>query len=555
MTRRVRYKEFDQISFADMMVYSKLPEHPFWSHLDKKIDFSFADELCSVLYSGRGQHPYAPSLKLKIHLIQTYYGLSDRQVEEKIIGDLFIKRFLGLPVDFFGFDHSTIGLDRSRMGAAMFKACHFYILAQMYSHGLWGDHSEKWIIDSFPSNPNLASRDAYRLIQHAMIRVIQHLKRSHRGVYQLALSSISCDAMYARASHKAAPAEQMLVFSKLVAQAYGLLQWFQLEDVAELLQKELTEKERATSKALQQTLQDILEQNSRFVPPTDDDTPDPRQEQVKDDGVYEKIPSHDRPKDRMMSAVDPEARRAMKNRSTVIRGYKVQNMCTSSGVILNVSVIPSNEHDQEAMFPMVREVWNFFGTKPRAVLGDTAYGHGAQRALFAALKLPIVAPVTPANKPAAGYDISAFKYDKTHDHYICPNELASVRKKYIPQSRGWQYSFAKKDCVGCPLRMDCTSSQTGRRVFQSDYYDLYESAKTYNVTPEGKQDLTTRMIVERKNQELKNDCSLGRPLTRSKKTLKVKSYLAAIVVNFKHMLRRLIAPKPGFIRRQVAAGC
>jgi hypothetical protein len=139
---RIRYKSFDQISIADSLVYSKLPRHPFWSNVEAKIDFSFADSLCAVLYSERGQHPYAPSLKLKIHLIQTYYNLSDRQTEEKIMGDLFIKRFLGLPVDFFGFDHSTIGLDRSRMGAAMFHACHLYILAQMYSHGLWGDANE-----------------------------------------------------------------------------------------------------------------------------------------------------------------------------------------------------------------------------------------------------------------------------------------------------------------------------------------------------------------------------------------------------------------------------
>ncbi|MFB9279672.1 transposase, partial [Cohnella cellulosilytica] len=114
----VRYKTFDQLSFADILVYSKLPDHPFWSHVEKKIDFSFADKLCSVLYTGRGQHPYAPSLKLKVHLIQAYYAMSDRQTEEKIIGDLFMKRFLELPVDFFGFDHSTIGLDRTRMGTA-----------------------------------------------------------------------------------------------------------------------------------------------------------------------------------------------------------------------------------------------------------------------------------------------------------------------------------------------------------------------------------------------------------------------------------------------------
>lgn len=40
MSTPVRYKSFDQLSFADFQVYSKLPPHPFWSHVESKIDFS-----------------------------------------------------------------------------------------------------------------------------------------------------------------------------------------------------------------------------------------------------------------------------------------------------------------------------------------------------------------------------------------------------------------------------------------------------------------------------------------------------------------------------------
>lgn len=546
---RVRYKEFNQISFADMMVYSKLPEHPFWSNLEKKIDFTFADTLCAVLYSGRGQRPYAPSLKLKVHLIQTYYNLSDRQVEEKIIGDLFIKRFLGLPVDFFGFDHSTIGLDRSRMGTAMFKACHFYILAQMYSHGLWGDHGEQWIIDSFASNVALPKVGAYRLIQQAMIRIFQHLKRNDRSFYQLALSSVASDAMYVRLPANDSDAEKMLAFSKLVAQAYGLLQWFRLEEVAGLFHHELSEQARQTSLALQTNLERILEENSRILPPPDDDSPGPRPDGPNDEIVYEKIPYSERPKDRIVSAFDPEARIAKKNKSTVIRGYKVQNLCTTSGVVLGASVVPANEHDRDAMFAMVQEVQAFFGITPHAVLGDTAYGHGKQRALLASLGIPVVAPVVKTPNPTQCYDISQFTFDRENDRYLCPNGKGTIRKRHIPQSSGWQYFFDAKECSNCPLRTQCTTGKAERRIFQSDYYDFYEAAKVYNENPEGKLDLLGRLLVERKNQEMKNDCGLGTPQTKSKKTLAIKACLTAMVVNFKHTLRRLIAPKPGFLRR------
>lgn len=126
----VTYKHFGQLSFGDLEVYSVLPEHPIWSKVVEYIDFQFADRICAPLYSTRGPRPYAPSLKLKLHIVQRYYNLSDREMEERVIGDLFIKWFLGLPVRFIGFDHSMIGLDRDRVGSELFNACHHHILAK-----------------------------------------------------------------------------------------------------------------------------------------------------------------------------------------------------------------------------------------------------------------------------------------------------------------------------------------------------------------------------------------------------------------------------------------
>lgn len=552
MNNRVRYKTFDQLSFADILVYSKLPEHPFWSHIETKIDFSFADRLCSVLYSGRGQYPYAPSLKLKVHLVQTYYNLSDRQVEEKIIGDLFIKRFLGLPVDFFGFDHSTIGLDRSRMGASMFQACHLYILAQMYSLGLWGDGDERWIIDSFPTNVGLPKISASRLIQQGMIRILQHLKRTNHDLFQLTKQSVALDAIGFRLPPQPSESDRMLAFSKLVAQAYGLLQWFELEDVVLIFNHGSNIKARQTSSELQDILRRILTENSRLVEPDTDDAPHSDNDQGGDGSShvqYEKIPLSSRSSDRIASAFVPDARVGMKNKSTVIKGYKTQNLCTNNSVILNTSVIPGNEHDRDAMVDMVKDIRTFFGTTPAAVLGDTAYGHGKQRDALASLNIPVIAPVITTQNPKGLYDISKFTYDPAQDQYICPNDKRTFRKYHNTGLEGFQYYFAKADCESCPLKKECTSNIHGRRVFQSDYYHYYEDAKAFNETDSGIAAFAERWTVERKNQELKNNCGLGQPKARGNTALSIKATLAGIVVNLKHTLRRLIAPSPGFVRR------
>jgi len=556
MKSRVRYKTFDQISIADVLVYSKLPSHPFWSNLESKIDFTFADALCAVLYSGRGQYPYAPSLKLKIHLVQTYYNLSDRLTEEKIIGDLFIKRFLGLPVDFFGFDHSTIGLDRSRLGAAMFHACHLYILAQLYSRGLWGDGNEQWIIDSFPSHASIAMVGSHLLIQQSVEDILHHLQRTHPKLYEIAQETVPLDAVNIRLTSDATKSDRMLAFSKLVAQAYGLLQWFETEETTLLFNNGSSKKDQQKSLELQEILKRILEENSRPSGPDDDGKrpeTDTDAEHAEHDPLpemeFEKIPRKERPSNRIVSALDPEARVA-KKRSTKIIGYKIQNLCTTSGVILDARAIPATEHDRTAMVDMVKETTAFFRMLPSAVLGDTHYGHSEQRVALAALDIQVVAPVVKTQNPTGLLDISSFNYNREKDSYVCPEGKETVRKARNNKIDGSQYFFASEDCKSCPLRMTCTTGKS-RSVFHSDYHDVYESASAFNETAQGKELHLRRYVVERKNKELKKDCGLGAPRTHGSKALGIKTKLASIVVNLKFMVRRLISPSPGFIRHGI----
>lgn len=542
MVMRVRYKNFNQLSFADVLVYSKLPEHPFWSAVERVIDFSFADTLCAVLYTGIGQHPYAPSLKLKIHLVQSYYALSDRRNEEKIIGDLFIKRFLQLPVDFFGFDHSTIGLDRSRMGEAMFRACHFYILAQMYHRGLWGEHNEQWIIDSFPTPIALVRHGARRLIQQAMIRLIQHVRKRAPQPACRAFESLPLDAIRIRLSASATDAEHMLAFSKLVAQAYALLHWFENEHVMPLL-KEWKYAEQ--SQQLRAILRRILEENSRETTPEEPLQPG--------QPAYEKIPKNKRPKDRIESAVDPQARTAVK-RSKVTVGYKTQNLCTTGGVILDTRTIPASEHDQQATAGMVATLQRFFSRTPAALIGDAAYGYGPQRVLMARQGVHVIAPVPVSVNPTGLFPIASFVYDADRDAFTCPGGQQNKRRSHNAKLEGAQYFFDKKVCAECPLRAQCTTNETGgRTVFRSDYASVHERAQKENASVAGQEALRKRKLVERKNQELKNDCGLGRTKTRSRLALQLKATCAAIVVNLKHAVRKLLSPNPGFLRRARAS--
>lgn len=269
----VTYKSFGQLTFTDILVFSKLPAHPFWSQVASKIDFSFADSLFSFLYSTRGARPYAPSLKLKIHLVQAYYNLVDREAEEKVIGDLFIKRFLGVPVEFFGMDHSTIALDRDRMGLSLFQSCHLYILAQMHALKLWGDKGEQWIIDSFPSASSLVFQGAMSLIQHGILRLVRHLERHYPTLHAMQQQQFPSEQLLLCVPQDASSVQRMVAFSQQVVQAYALLNWFESPAIAPLFWAWSRPEAQLRSLELQALLCQILLDTSH--PSASDDTSSP----------------------------------------------------------------------------------------------------------------------------------------------------------------------------------------------------------------------------------------------------------------------------------------
>lgn len=360
------------MSFTDVEVYSVLPEHPVWSRAADLLDFSFADEICAPLYSTRGPRPYAPSLKLKLHLVQRYYNLSDREMEERVIGDLFIKRFLGLPVSFIGFDHSTIGLDRERMGSALFDACHHHILAQARQMGLWGENKDIWLVDSFHTNGHVARLSAYRLIKQAVLRVLGHLKRTHSVLYRQLGLEMDFQVLTAKLPASPKPEDVTASFSQLIVFAFGLLHWFEKETIRPLFWSWKDRERQLVSLERQAILFRILTENT--MPENPDDS----------DGTYKKRPRKERPADRLLSSADPDARVA-KKRSMTFVGDKIQVVTSAAhNLVLLAEPIACNEADGERLQELVNTLRERHHLTPEAVVADSAYGYGSHRRAFAA---------------------------------------------------------------------------------------------------------------------------------------------------------------------------
>ena len=525
----VTYKQFGQFSFTDTEVYSVLPEHPIWSQVDKLIDFSFADRICAHLYSSRGPRPYAPSLKFKLHIVQRYYNLSDREMEERVIGDLFIKRFLGLPVTFAGFDHSTIGLDRDRVGPVLFDACHHYILAQAKQRGLWGDKKDIWIVDSFVSQGNAVYRSSYRLIKHAIVRVLNHLKRAHRPLFARIQNELDLTPLTAKLSTDPATEDLDTFFSQLVVLAYGILHWFESDSVRPVFWAWKDRKRQLASLEHQALLYRVLTENVYPKDPNDPNT------------LFKKIERKKRPKDRLGSVSDPDMRNGAKTKTNLFFGDKVQVVTSAShGIVLNAEPIAGNERDGERLQELLKAVRTIHDVKPEFVLADSAYGYGAHRRALAADHIQLVAPLKEAYNPTGMMTNDQFRYDAQARTVTCPSGQVTAKWYDMAEEEGKQFIFKRSVCKQCPLLTSCTNNKkTGRTLFISDYYEEFQRAAAFNKTEEGKKLLQKRSEIEHKCNELKNQNGLGRPQLRTREKRRVNVKLVGIVVNLKQMVKQV----------------
>ncbi|QQE77337.1 IS1182 family transposase [Alicyclobacillus sp. SO9] len=540
----VKYKNFEQASFEDLMVYSAIPPHPFWDMVAKHIDFSFANKLCAPLYSPLGQHPYAPSLKLKIHLIQRYYNISDREMELKIVGDIFIKRFLGVPVSLAKFDHSTIALDRSRLGADIFHACHMNILAQALNHGMWGQDDDRWLVDAFHTYANVAAPSTYELIQQAAQKLVRHLKRRSPAHYAQLKADMDVGVFFRKLKRDVRGTERNLAFSNLCVLGFGLVAWMKRTEADEGVTKWEDPSEQETAEQQCEVLLRILRENVDSKEQDEDSSGSSDSSGPQNRGFqYAELGQKEKPADRVVSAHDPEVRIGHKSKKLAFLGDKTQVVeSASSHLVLNAEPIPGNEADGVTLENVVKTVVEQFDKRPKEVVADAAYGSGENRdKLVNGLHIHLTAPLTKVTNPSGkAFRTEDFTYLPEDDVVVCPEGQRSVRRTHIKKSKGSQYGFAEQVCGQCSLRGQCTDHAKGRTVFVSDYWALLQEAKKYNASAQGQEALRARYEIERTNNEMKRHHGLERPRTRGRKKLRIDVKITSMVVNVKVMVKTLV---------------
>ncbi|HSW35220.1 MAG TPA: IS5 family transposase [Candidatus Limnocylindrales bacterium] len=106
-------------TFFGAYVYEQVvPKDHFFRKLNEMLDWRKYTQKMMRWYKGRaeyGRPPFDPVVLLKMLLVAYLYNLSERQVEDYVNFTLPAKYFLGLGVDQFAPDHSTLSKFRERI--------------------------------------------------------------------------------------------------------------------------------------------------------------------------------------------------------------------------------------------------------------------------------------------------------------------------------------------------------------------------------------------------------------------------------------------------------
>ncbi|WP_286848208.1 IS5 family transposase, partial [Sphingobacterium sp. UBA7253] len=109
----------EKVSFVDYMVQRRKIKQEFFDQINTLVNWRPISNIINKHYhkgeSKMGRPSYSGLVLFKMTLLQTWYGLSDYEVEDRINDSISFSRFVGISLDDSVPDHSVISRFRSSL--------------------------------------------------------------------------------------------------------------------------------------------------------------------------------------------------------------------------------------------------------------------------------------------------------------------------------------------------------------------------------------------------------------------------------------------------------
>jgi len=441
------------------------------------------DDLKDMYCPDNGRPSLPPSLMSGVLLLQFYDDVSDGEAVERTKYDLRWKVALDLPLDFPGFDPSSLSVYRQRLIENGQERYAFDRFVETGREAGFIPDKVTLLTDTTCVKGAGAVQDTYTLLRKGVRKLLRalgyHLPGQRRGLSRQVRELVET---YVNQDRKAE-----IDWSDPRARA-GQLKAL-VDDAEAVLDLAAEQADDAEVREIGWLLTKIL----------GDDL-------VTDEEGNPQIGEGTAP-DRIISMTDTQMRHGRKSAARRFDGFKA-NVSTelSSELILDIADVPAPGSDGAHLIPTIERVEAHASVTVERVLGDGAYGSGDNRAACADYpghSIDLVSPMSRPHDPEV--DKSAFQIDLEARCATCPQGY-TVTGKDRKDGRGrpiLAFTFARSDCETCPLFARCVRSKSAGRTVRTHAHEaLLREARQRQQTDEFKELYCLRGRVEGKIAEL-----------------------------------------------------
>ena len=404
-----------------------IEDNDIFEKILKVFNFSFIyDEVEHLYCADNGRPPEDPVRLYKATLVQRLKGLSDPEMEYVARYDIRIKHFLGIPIQDYGFDYSTLSLFRKRLGPEKFERIFQKILTQIVKLGIIKNHKQQFL-DSMPVLAHAALPSVTCLVYQGIKSVVKNIDvELKKQIYEK--TELTDDKLFhyskAHPLFKMEKAERESVFEKAVDRAGKIIFFLELQNYKS---EELD--------LLKQILNENVNEENKLIQ---------TERAIK-------------------TLVDKEAKLGHKTKEDLIFGYKNHATVTEEGIVTAVEVTPAAEKDDKQVDTIISKQEEV-KLKPDEMDADSAYGYIETFKTTQGRGVKLNAPFRGLDeKELSMYELD---YDKKTNTITCLNNISI---KGIGKD-GLKFEFPIRTCrKHCPYRDKCSLPSSKVIKFHPDH--------------------------------------------------------------------------------------
>jgi len=526
--------------------------------LADQLDFTPLDTVCAAYQHQTGAGTcatYPVAVLVRALLVKVLYSLSFREMEQRLLTDLIVRWFVGLPFMGDTPDHSTLARFETWVKKHHPRLYQDTVLRQI-DQTFPTSHTLNQIGDTYAMRANAAEEDLARRVRHTCECLLRAVVATLPTVPRPAVSGFPWHELFGAPQERPAFAltqaerQPRVATTLLAAQAFHTRWTAALAPFARQTYPEVRRWLAYLDKILTDEVVFLAE-------------PDENGHRVHVRTSQERR-ADETTTFRLGSATDPEATYRMHGEKPedLTFGYNVQVAASTDGFIRETQAYTGATPDQVGVAPLIAAQQEHLGQVPPKLLYDQAAGTGKIRAQVTeasdgqtqlVAKLPPYAARTPRYGP---YD---FILAEDGQSLTCPAGQVSTTAYASQSGDGHTFRFFACQCwlngapptqmkqadlsQRCPLWEQCRDTRQGpgsqRQVFISAYRDEVLAAQTYNQTETFKTEMKQRPLIERIVFELTNYYGARRCRGRGLQNADWQAKMAAVAYNLNLWMRKL----------------